>query len=41
MKLRNTSYFHWRVEEEDGDGDDSLLHFIEAVGNLDKRSTTN
>ena len=43
VKLRNTSYFHRRVEEEDGDGDgnDSLLHFIEAIGNLDKRSTTN
>ena len=35
LKLRNTSYFHWRVEEEDGDSEDSLLHFIEAVGNLD------
>ena len=35
LKLRNTSYFHWCVEKEEGDGEDSLLHFIEAVGNLD------
>ena len=48
LKLRNTSYFHWRVEGEgkgesdgDGDGDGDLLRFIESVGNLDKRSTTN
>ena len=41
LKLRNTLYFHWQVKEEDGDCDDSLLHFIESVGNLDNRSTTN
>ena len=42
LKLRNTSYFifGWRVEEEDGDGDDPLLRFTEAVGKLDK-STNN
>ena len=42
LKLRNISYFDWRVEEEeDGEGDDSLLRSTKAVGNLDKRSTTN
>ena len=41
LKLRNAADFGWRVEEEDGDGDDSLLRFTKAVGNLDKTSTTN
>ena len=41
LKLRNTSYFHWCVEEEDVDDNKALLCFIESVGNLDTRNTTN